>query len=71
MMQIRSGATMKLTLHLALSSRVAKSWPLASPAKGRTKLSAKARLAATRFDQDRREPNSVTADVMLARRQPN
>ena len=27
---------MKLTLHLALRSRVAKSWPLASPAKART-----------------------------------
>ena len=62
---------MKLTLHLALRSRVAKSWPLASPAKARNEDRAKARPAATRFDQDRRELFPVTPDVMLARRPPS
>jgi hypothetical protein len=59
---------MKLTLHLTLRSRVAKSWPLASPAKARNDDRAKARPTATRFDQDRRELFPVTPDVMLARR---
>jgi hypothetical protein len=62
---------MKLTLHLALRSRVAKSWPLASPAKARNEDRAKARPTATRFDQDRRELFPVTPDVMLARRRPS
>jgi hypothetical protein len=61
---------MKLTLHVALRSRVAKSWPLASPAKARNEDRAKARPRATRFDHDRRELFPVTPDVMLARRRP-
>lgn len=67
MIQIRTGAAMKLTLHLALRSRVAKSWPLANPVKARNEDRAKARPTATRFDQDRRELFPVTPDVMLAR----
>ena len=62
---------MKLTLHLALRSRVAKSWPLPSPAKQPTEARAKARPTATRFDQDRRELFPVAPDVMLVRRRPS